>query len=162
MALISPTEKWDRRMLKMAHEVATWSKDPVEGVGCVLVAPNFRRVSWGYNGFPRGIADSPHLLEDQERKRELTVHAEANAILNAKTDLAGWSCFITKFPCNPCAGLLAQAGVRRLVFDQAVDPDSSWFFTQATAFETLSMSQVEIWFDRKKLRRCEEVRDFCL
>lgn len=44
--------EWDRRFLKIAREVATWSKDPSTQVGAVIVDPDQRVVSLGYNGPP--------------------------------------------------------------------------------------------------------------
>ena len=49
--------KWDVRFLKLAHEVASWSKDPSTKVGCVLVKGK-KVISVGYNGLPMGIEDS--------------------------------------------------------------------------------------------------------
>ena len=46
--------KWDVRFLKLAHEVASWSKDPSTKVGCVLVKGK-KVVSLGYNGLPMGV-----------------------------------------------------------------------------------------------------------
>ena len=46
--------KWDVRFMRMAHEVASWSKDPSTKVGCVLVKDR-KIISMGYNGFPRLI-----------------------------------------------------------------------------------------------------------
>ena len=31
------TEKWDKRFLEIAHQVATWSKDPSTKVGAIIV-----------------------------------------------------------------------------------------------------------------------------
>ena len=45
-------DKWDRRFLKIAREGATWSKDPSTQVGAVIVDPDQRVVSLGYNGPP--------------------------------------------------------------------------------------------------------------
>ena len=46
--------KWDVRFLRLAHEVAKWSKDPSTKVGCILVKDK-KVISMGYNGFPAGI-----------------------------------------------------------------------------------------------------------
>ncbi|MBI2669577.1 MAG: hypothetical protein HYX20_00290 [Candidatus Yanofskybacteria bacterium] len=62
------TEKWDRRFLALAEFVAQWSKDPSTKTGAVIVDSNNRLVSVGYNGFPRGVNDSPERLENREIK----------------------------------------------------------------------------------------------
>ena len=73
---------WDIRFMRMAHEVASWSKDPSTKVGCVLVKDR-KIISMGYNGFPRLIEDDLNRLIDREVKYEMTVHAEQNAVITA-------------------------------------------------------------------------------
>jgi len=48
---------WDYRYLKLAKEVAQWSKDPSSKIGAVAVGPKGNVLAQGYNGFPRGIFD---------------------------------------------------------------------------------------------------------
>lgn len=105
---------WDKRFMDLARHVAGWSKDPSTKVGAVIVNPDGRVVATGYNGFPRGIRDDERLL-DREVKYELTVHAEANAILNAVADVAGCTLYSTLCTCNECAKLIIQAGIHRVV-----------------------------------------------
>ena len=91
--------RWDVRFLRIAEEVRFWSKDPGTKVGCVLV--NDRRIlSTGYNGFPSTISDDLERYIDREYKLSVTVHAEANAILNAAkngTKVEGSTLYVT-FP----------------------------------------------------------------
>jgi len=47
--------KWDQRYLKLAEEVASWSKDPSRKIGAVAVGAKGQVLAQGYNGFPRGI-----------------------------------------------------------------------------------------------------------
>ena len=75
--------KWDQRYLKLAEEVASWSKDPSRKIGSVAVGSKGQVLAQGYNGFPRGIDDSFSRYYDRERKYELVVHAEMNVIYNA-------------------------------------------------------------------------------
>ena len=45
------------------------------------------------------------------------VHAEANAIMNKNSaDLDGCTLYVTLFPCNECAKLIIQSGVREVVY----------------------------------------------
>lgn len=134
-------DKWDHRLLTMAHNVAQWSKDPNEKVGAVLASPDRRSLSVGYNGFPRGVADDARL--DSDEKNELSVHAELNAILNARRDLSGWTLYCTKFPCRRCAHALSQAGLMRVVAHHP-KTGSKWFANQMAATEDLMETRVHV------------------
>ena len=124
--------KWDKRFYRMAREVASWSKDPTQKVGAVLVSPDKRQVSWGYNGFPAAIEDTDDRLNNKEVKNAYMIHAELNAILNAKKDLKGWTLYVTKFPCTACALAIVQSGISRVVAQRIYD-DSSWYANQTAA-----------------------------
>lgn len=107
--------KWDRRFLSMAKLVASWSKDPSTQTGAVIVAPDRRVVSVGFNGFPQGIRDD-HRLHDRPTKYEIIVHCERNALIFAREPLHGCTLYTWPFPsCRPCAALMLQAGIVRHV-----------------------------------------------
>ena len=117
--LYSMTEsirKWDCRFIRLAREVASWSRDPSTKVGAVAVDAKRRVLSLGYNGFARGVCDDNHLYEIRELKYPRIIHAEANAILNATASLEGSTVYVWPLcPCSTCAGMLIQAGVKRVV-----------------------------------------------
>ena len=102
--------KWISRFLGLAEYVSEWSKDPSTKVGAVI-AKDKRIVSLGFNGFPRETKDNSEIYEDRERKYLRVLHAEANAILFAKTDLRGCCLYATHFPCCQCASLIIQSGI---------------------------------------------------
>lgn len=107
--------KWDRRFLKMAELIGSWSKDPSTQTGSVIVDGFNRVISMGYNGFPRKIADD-HRLHDRETKYSLVVHAEMNAILNSPRPVVGGTIYIHPFmPCDRCAVHIISAGITRVV-----------------------------------------------
>lgn len=108
-------EKWDRRFLGIAETVATWSKDPSTKVGAVIVSPDRRRFSLGYNGFPQGMDDHPTYLNNRDKKLERTVHAEVNAIINRPHEIVGHTIYSTQFPCPICALAIIQSKVSRVV-----------------------------------------------
>lgn len=117
--------KWDYRFLTLACQVAQWSKDPDVKVGALVVSPDRRSVGWGFNGFPRRVKDDETRLADKETKNRLIVHAELNAILNARTSLDGWTMYVTRHPCSKCSQAVIQSEIRRVVFPQ-INPASSW------------------------------------
>ena len=114
---MSDSIDWDVRFLQLAELVSGWSKDPSTKVGAVVTDSQKRVVSLGFNGFPRGVADSKELLENREEKYKRIIHAEQNAILfgNSK-ELTGCTLFVYPFPpCNRCALEIIQSGITRVV-----------------------------------------------
>lgn len=110
---------WSVRFLALADHIAGWSKDPSTKVGCVVVDRDRRILATGYNGFPRGVIDADHRLTTRPMKHALIVHAEANAVSAAARNgvsLHGSTAYVTHPCCAQCAALLAQAGVRRVVY----------------------------------------------
>lgn len=107
--------RWDSRFLALAQHVAGWSKDPSTQTGAVIVKGR-RVVSLGYNGLPRGVADTPERLNDRELKYRIIVHCERNALLFAREDLAGATLYTWPFmSCPTCAAMVIQAGIVRHV-----------------------------------------------
>ncbi|ELR66934.1 dCMP deaminase [Photobacterium marinum] len=101
--------KWAVRFFQMAELVGSWSKDPSTQVGAVITQGN-RIVSVGFNGYPHGISDSAD-IDDRDMKLLKTLHAEENAILFSKRDLAGCDIWVTHFPCPNCAAKIIQTGI---------------------------------------------------
>lgn len=109
------SQTWDERFMFIAHEIATWSKDPSTKVGCVLVDDRRRIIGTGYNGFPRGVSDDPARYQDRPTKYLMVQHAEVNAVLQAVAGTEGATAYVTHHPCSSCAGVLIQAGIARIV-----------------------------------------------
>lgn len=111
--------KWDYNFLKLAEHISTWSKDPSKKIGAVVVDNNRRILSTGYNGFPRGIEDTPDKYLDREIKYKYIVHAEMNAIYNATyngVSLENSTLYVYGLPiCSECAKGIIQSGIKRVV-----------------------------------------------
>ena len=135
--------EWDRRFVRLAVEAGTWSKDPDEGVGAVVVSASRRQFSFGYNGLPRGNPDSPLVLGDKALKNRLTIHAERNALDNAPFDLEGATLYTTKPCCTECMKGIIQRGVRRVVCLNW-RPSSRWFLDQQAARDLGTEHGVEV------------------
>jgi dCMP deaminase len=106
--------KWDKRYIDMAKLVASWSKDPSTQCGAVIVNADNEIISVGFNGFPKGVADTDQRLNNRELKYAITLHAERNAILFAKQSLK--DCTLYTFPmqcCSECAAMAIQSGIKR-------------------------------------------------
>ena len=106
---------WDRRFLDLAEHIAQWSKDPRTKVGAVIVDEKKRVVSVGYNGFPRGVDDTPDRYEDRPTKHLFVAHAERNALDNAPLMVDGCTLYVPLLPCNECAKSIIQKGITRVV-----------------------------------------------
>ena len=138
-------EKWHERFIKLAHEVATWSKDPSTKVGCILVKDK-KVISTGYNGFPKGISDSFDRLMDREQKYEITVHAEINAVTTAALhgiSTEGAFAYITWNPCSRCAAVLINAGINCVYVSTKHQIPDRWLSNFILASKILAEAGVE-------------------
>jgi dCMP deaminase len=109
---------WDEYFLLLATTASLKSKDPSTQVGAAIARPDNTIVTLGYNGFPRGVADTPERLNDRPTKYSLVVHAEVNAILSARESLNGYTMYCTLMPCDRCFVQMIQCGIKRVVFPQ--------------------------------------------
>ena len=81
-----------------------------------MITDGNRIISLGYNGFAAGVEDKQERLDDRDRKLNLTIHAEENAMIFAKRDLTGCTVYVTHPPCPRCASKLIQEEVGRIVY----------------------------------------------
>jgi dCMP deaminase len=120
--------KWDKRFVSLAREISTWSKDPSTKIGAVIVDDDRRILATGYNGFPKGIEDSPERYADKPTKYDHVIHAEMNAIYNATyngTPLRNSTIYVWGLPvCNDCARGIIQVGIKRVVMAVKDEPET--------------------------------------
>ena len=106
-------------------------------------------VASGYNGFPSTLSDSFDLYGDREYKLAVTVHAEANAILNAaKNGAKTQSCtaYVTFPPCSQCAAALIQAGITTVVCPDPAYAPERWRASFKLANDMLYTSGVKLFY----------------
>jgi dCMP deaminase len=112
---------WDRYFMNLAVQAATRSTCPRKSVGAVIVRDR-AVLATGYNGSIRGLAHCSEvgcLMENDHCVR--TVHAEANAILQAARHgvrIEGADIYVTASPCWECFKLIANAGIRRVLYGE--------------------------------------------
>jgi dCMP deaminase len=109
---------WDRYFLNIAEVVATRSTCDRKHVGAVIVDDR-RITATGYNGSAPGAPhcdDVGHLIQNEGCIR--TIHAEANAIVDAGRDAAGSTIYVTCSPCYDCMKLILATGIDRVVFKE--------------------------------------------
>jgi dCMP deaminase len=116
-----PRSSWDEYFMAIASVVATRSTCDRKHVGAVIVRDKML-LTTGYNGSIRGLPhcdDVGHLMQDGHCIR--TVHAEANAIAQAARNgirLEEGSIYVTASPCFGCFKLIANSGLKRIVFGE--------------------------------------------
>ena len=119
---------WDEYFMGVAMLSAKRSKDPSTQVGCCIVSADKKIIGIGYNGFPKNISDDdlPWGREGnfEDTKYPYVVHAEANAILNSTKALEGSTAYVTLFPCNECAKLIVQSGIKEVLYLDDIHHDS--------------------------------------
>lgn len=125
--------KWDKRFLDLARLVSTWSKDPSTQTGAVIVGPDKRVISVGFNGFPAGMPDDDALYANREEKYSRVVHCEVNALIYAPSIPSGTTLYTFPFAsCDRCVVQMLQAGIRHFV---APKPSEDALTRWAAAFE---------------------------
>lgn len=107
---------WDEYFLNIAEAVAAKSKDPSSKMGCVIVSPNKRVVSLGYNGLIQGSDESKLTLSERPMKYHFVIHSEMNALLFAREDLRGYTVYNQVATCDNCLKHCLQAGIKRFVY----------------------------------------------
>jgi dCMP deaminase len=142
-------ERWDMRFLALAEQIATWSKDPMRGVGAVIVSPTKQIVATGFNGLPRGMADLPERLQ-RPAKYDLICHAELNAIIQcARNGVSPVGCtlYSSFSPCVQCTLAVVQSGITRVVTYHTEDGDEHWQASIAKAMAV--MQEAGIRYDQR-------------
>ncbi len=105
--------------MNIAVQAATRATCDRKHVGAVIVRDK-TILSTGYNGSIRGLPhcdEAGHMMENDHCVA--TVHAEANAIIQAAkngTAIDGADIYVTASPCWNCFKLIANSGIKRVVF----------------------------------------------
>lgn len=129
--------------MDMTHLVKSRGTCPRRQVGAVVVKDK-RVLTTGYNGAPRNF---PHPTDQGCIRDELGIpsgmmadvcpclHAEQNAIIQAATtgvSIEGADIYCTTQPCTQCSRMIANCGIRRVIFEHAYpDPLSIGLLTTA-------------------------------
>lgn len=132
---------WDTYFLDIAYMASTRSQCSRRHVGAVLVKEK-KLLGTAYNGAPMGAPDcseagcmvveqfEQEIVEGVERlvKKERcirTIHAEQNLLLfTDRHDREGATVYVTDEPCWTCANMLANSGVKEIVYHRPYPKDS--------------------------------------
>ena len=125
--------------MDIARQVATRATCDRKHVGSVVVRDR-TILSTGYNGSIRGMPhcdEVGHMMENGHCVA--TVHAEANAILQAAKNgvrIDGATLYTTASPCWPCFKLIANSGCVRIVYGE--------FYRDPRIFEVAAQLKLEL------------------
>lgn len=121
---------WDQYFMDIAVKVAARSNCMKRQVAAVVVSDK-RIISTGYNGTPRGVKNCneggcPRCngFSDSGRNLEecLCSHGEENAIVQASYHgiaIKDATLYTTYSPCLMCSKMIINAGIRRVVYNEA-------------------------------------------
>ena len=134
---------WDDYFMEITRLVSKRSTCLRRHVGAVIVRDR-RILATGYNGAPKGLAhctETGCLREKMGvpsgRMQELCrgLHAEQNAIIQAAlsgVSIENSQIYTVTQPCVVCAKMIINAGIKRIVFDEAYpDPLSEELIKEA-------------------------------
>ena len=112
---------WDEYFMWIAILSAQRSKDPSTQVWACIVDHKNRIIGTGYNWLPIWCNDDEYPWERKweflETKYPYVCHAEANAILNNFGKNLEWAkIYVALFPCNECAKLIIQSGIKEVIY----------------------------------------------
>jgi dCMP deaminase len=112
---------WHRYFMNIAGVVATRSTCDRRYVGAVIVRDR-TILSTGYNGSIRGLPHCSEVGHWMEAGHCIaTVHAEANAIIQAArtgVGIEGATLYVTASPCWACFKMAANAGIKTIVYGE--------------------------------------------
>ena len=136
---MSDNISWDDYFMSICVLSSQRSKDPSTKVGACIVNSRNHIIGIGYNGFPIGCSDSklPWSKNNDEwlnNKYAYVVHSEVNAIMNSDSRITS-DCrmYVSLFPCNECAKLIIQSGIKELIYKD----DKNWDTKEVIAARTM-------------------------
>lgn len=126
---------WDEYFMSVARVVASRGTCDRAVVGAVIVKGK-HILTTGYNGSPNGLPhcdEVGHQMVDGHCVR--TLHAECNSIIQAAVhgvSTKGTTMYVTHSPCLSCAKMIVNAGIERVVYENAYGQDGIDFLAQTT------------------------------
>ena len=115
--------------MEVAGIFARLSHDDQYKVGAVIVKDG-QILSQGWNGMPSGM---PNETREGGTTRPEVIHAEANALMKLASNggsAKGATVYTIFSPCYSCAGLLIQAGIKRIIYESIYDKQSLKFLKE--------------------------------
>jgi len=125
------TKRYESLYIDVAKRIAEMSHAERLKVGCVLVKDD-NILSFGFNGAPSGFENT---CEDSDgHTLPHVLHAESNCISKvAKTPMSseGATLYCTHSPCMQCSKLIAQAGIKKVIYAIKYRDDSGIYLLKS-------------------------------
>ena len=129
--------------MNIARVVASRSTCDRKFVGAVVVRDK-TILSTGYNGSIRGLEhcdEAGHMMENGHCVA--TIHAESNAILQAAKNgvaIDRSTLYTTASPCWPCFKMIANTGIRRIVYGEFYRDDRIFSVAERLGIELIDLT----------------------
>ena len=149
---------WDEYFMGVALLSAQRSKDENTQVGACIVNDDNKILSVGYNGMPIGCKDEEMPWGRQgesslDTKYLYVCHAELNAILNNDSGtLKDAIIYVTLFPCNECAKVIIQSGIKEFVYLSDKYDGTEGNIAAKKMFDACGVSYKQYELKRKELK----------
>jgi dCMP deaminase len=113
---------WQAYALEIASAAALRSEDPWVKVGTCVLRKDHTVASTGYNGAPSGMDLD---WSDRKLRRLFVIHAEMNALARTTpTKVAGGLLATTFHPCAACLPTIAAYGIKEIVYQRELSPET--------------------------------------
>jgi dCMP deaminase len=132
--------EWEDYFMDNAEKISNRSNCIKQKVGALIAKEN-KIVSSGYNGTARKLRNCyeggcKRCLSEAKQGESmdgcLCIHAEQNAILYVgKKKCEGSTLYTTCFPCEKCAIIIVQSGIKEVVYDREYKSDARNIFSEA-------------------------------
>ncbi len=116
---------WDKYFMNLTESIALRGTCTRRRIGALIINEHKEIVASGYNGNPRGqahcsdmgcIRDIQGIKSGDKMEVCTAVHAEMNALIQAGREARGGTLYCTVLPCNTCAKMILNAGIKRVVY----------------------------------------------
>jgi dCMP deaminase len=149
---------WHTYFMNIATQVATRSTCDRKHVGAVIVRDK-TILSTGYNGSIRGMPHCDEVGHDLENDHCVaTIHAEANAILQAAKNgvmIDGAELYTTASPCWNCFKLIANAGIRTIYYGEFYRDRKSLAIARQLGIDLIDLGEAAREAARKEEAGCD-------
>jgi len=125
---------FDRYFMRIAELASTRSNCMKKANGAVIVQDK-TIISTGYNGMPFGLRNcnqggcercNSNAAQGKDLDRCLCLHAEDAAVIEAgRQRTMGGTLYTTSYPCQLCAKVIIQAGIKKVFYNKDYDSQLS-------------------------------------